>query len=82
MKKVLHLVISESQSGFLKGKFIGDNLRLIYDVISYTQELNIPGMLLLVDFATAFDSISWQFMLNVLKFFTFGENFLRWIQVF
>jgi hypothetical protein len=39
-------------------------------------------MLLLIDFATAFDSISWSFMNKVLEFFNFGEQFKRWINTF
>ena len=37
-------------------------------MISYRQQRkkNIPGMLLLVDFEKAFDSISWKFMYKCL----------------
>jgi len=28
----------------------------------YTEIFYIPGMILLLDFATAFDSISWKYM--------------------
>ena len=37
---------------------------------------------MLVDFAKAFDSVSWKFMYSVLKFFGFGSNIIRWIQTF
>jgi hypothetical protein len=37
---------------------IGDNIRLIYDMLQLTEENNIPGLLLLIDFEKAFDSIS------------------------
>ena len=39
-------------------------------------------MLLLLDFATAFDSLAWSFMYKVLHFFNFGENFIKWIRLF
>lgn len=49
----------------------------------YTEKNNIPGMLLLIDFATAFDSISWEFMFKCLNFFfKFGDNFIKWIKLF
>ena len=41
-----------------------------------------PGLLILVDFAKAFDSVSWKFMHSVLKFFGFGSSIIRWIQTF
>jgi hypothetical protein len=50
--------------------------------MQYTDYHQIPGMLLLIDFATAFDSISWTLMHKVLEFFNFGENFISWVNLF
>ena len=35
-----------------------------------------------IDFEKAFDSISWKFLYNVLKFMGFGTEFIRWIKLF
>jgi hypothetical protein len=51
-------VIDNDQTGFIPGKYIGENTRLIYDVLHFTEEQDIPGILLLIDFEKAFDSIS------------------------
>ena len=56
LKNVIPKLINEDQTGFLKGRFIGENTRLIYDLLSYTEEHNIPGMLLLIYFEKAFNS--------------------------
>ena len=50
MKKVLSYLIHENQKGFLKGRYIGENTRLIYDVLHITKDKNIPGILLMIDF--------------------------------
>lgn len=42
---------------------------MIYDVIDVAQDKHIPGMILLIDFEKAFNSISWKFMYNTLHFF-------------
>ena len=42
--------INNDQTGFLKGRFIGENIRLINSVIDYAEKQNIPGLLLFVDF--------------------------------
>ena len=33
LKKVLHKLIHEDQKGFIAGRFIGENITLIYDVL-------------------------------------------------
>ena len=34
----------------------------IYDIMQYTEDENIPGLLLLIYFEKAFDSVSWLFI--------------------
>ena len=60
----------------------GNNIRLIYDALHYTTTQNKPGMLLLVDFEKAFDTISWNFITKVLSYFKFGPSIQKWITVF
>ena len=82
LKDVLPNLINDDQTGFIRGRFIGDNIRLIYDMIEYLNRKELPGLLLNLDFEKAFDSISWDFMLNVLKEFGFGDDLCKWIKLF
>ena len=82
LKCVLPYIINEDQTGFISGRFIGENIRLLYDVIEYAEKNAIPGMLLLIDFEKAFDTVSWDFLFDVLDFFNFGNDFKQWIYVF
>ena len=66
LKLVLNKLIHENQKGFLSGRFIGENTRLVYDILNYTEQMNKPGLLLLIDFEKPFDSISWDFQFNVI----------------
>ena len=61
---------------------MGENLRLLYDLMDYIKHNDIPGLLLLIDFEKAFDSVSWEFMLKVLDFYNFGDSFKRFVKVF
>ena len=74
LKKVLNTLIHENQKGFLAGRFIGENTRLMYDIIHQTEILNKPGMILLLDFEKAFDSVSWKFIHKVLNFLILARN--------
>jgi hypothetical protein len=41
---------------------MSENTRLIYDLLQYTEDKNIPGWLLLFDSDKAFDSLSWYLL--------------------
>jgi len=82
IKTVLPSLINEDQTGFVAGRYIGDNLRLLYDVMHYLNDTNSPGLLVSLDFEKAFDSVSWSFMLKVLKFFGFKESICQWVSAF
>ena len=60
IKLVINKLISKDQTGFIKGRYIGENIRLIYDLMNYTEQNNIQGLLLLIDFEKAFDSLFTQ----------------------
>ena len=81
IKQTLNPIISDTQTGFLKGRYIGENTRFIYDIMAYTETNNIPGLLVLIDFEKAFDSMSWSFIYKVLKYYGFGGNFIQWIKI-
>ena len=81
IKSTLDYLISDTQTGFLKGRYIGENTRFIYDLMSFTEQKNIPGLLVLLDFEKAFDSISWSFLYKVLKYFGFGKYISDWIKI-
>ena len=82
IKSILHKLIHSDQTGFNAGRYIGENTRLIYDIMQYTEENNIPGLLLSVDFEKAFDSVSWPFIYKVMEFFGFGNSIISWIKTF
>ena len=75
-------IISPSQTGFVSGRYIGGSTRLVYDIMNFTETKNIPGLLMLIDFEKAFDSISWNFIYKTLTYLGFGRNFVQWIQLF
>ena len=80
--KVLLDVINNDQTGFLKGRFIGENIRIIQEIINFTEEEDKPGLLLFVDFEKAFDSLEWHFIEKSFLHFNFGPSLVRWIRLF
>ena len=82
LKPHLDYLISKTQTGFLTGRYIGENARLVYDILHETEKNKIPGLLMLIDFEKAFDSVSWSLLYRTLKLFNFQESFIRWIRTF
>ena len=80
LEAVLPLLINADQTGYIKGRYIGENVRLISDIISYTAAKNLPGLAVFLDFEKAFDSIEWNFLFKVLDKLNF--DFKNWIQTF
>ena len=82
MKDVLPEIISHTQTGFVKGRYIGESVRLLEEVLDYVETNNIPCLLFFSDFEKAFDSVDHDYLLETLKHLNFGENFIKWIKVF
>ena len=82
IKNVLPGFIHHNQTGYVKDRFIGETIRSIYDVMDYTVEENIPGLMIFIDFEKAFDSEEWDFLYKCLESFNFGPDFLKWVKTF
>ena len=78
--KVIHKIINENQTGYIKKRFIGQNIRLIQDMIQHSKGSTNKGVILFLDFEKAFDSIEWNFIFLTLERMKFGNNFISWIK--
>ena len=81
IKKVLPS-IHHNQTGYVKDRFIGEAIRSIFDIMDFTAKENIPGLLLFIDFQKAFDSVEFELLIESLKKFNFGRDFLQWVKTF
>ena len=71
-------MIHSDQTGFVKGRYIAQNIRLLSDLMEDLDHKNLSGIFLFIDFEKAFDTLEWNFILDTLKFFNFGPNFIKW----
>ncbi len=81
LQGVLKDLVHHDQTGYIKGRFIGNNARLIQDYFDYCENFDVPGILLFLDFEKAFDSVEWNFMFSVLEKLNFGEKFIKWVKI-
>ena len=54
---VLDKIISTDQAGYVKKRFIGQNIRLIQDVLEHAKNNRRSGIMLFLDFEKALDSL-------------------------
>ena len=56
----MYKVIDTTQTAYTSGRYIGENTRLVYDIIHWANNNKKPGMLMAADFEAAFESIAWS----------------------
>ena len=66
LKPVLSTLNSSNQTCFDKGRYIGENTRLVYDIMKNTEENSLPWLIVLKDFKKAFDTSSFNFIEQVI----------------
>ena len=82
LEPILGTLIHPDQTGFVKGRYIGGNIRLVNDVMEIAKTQNLPGILTPLDFRKAFDSLEWPFIMKTLDYFKFGTDMKRWVSTF
>lgn len=78
LKRVLKEIIHLDQQGCIPGRYVGQNIRLVEDII---QNHNDDEVVVLLDQQKAFDRVEWQWLFKVLDKFNFGPNFKKWIEI-
>ena len=73
---ILPDLIGSDQRGFVRDRYIGDNVYELYSIISQAESEKKPGILLQLDIEKAFDSVSWTYLVEVLNNFNFPSYFI------
>ena len=58
MENVLTSIVHCNQTAYVKGRYIGDSIRLIADLLQYTEETSIGEILFSADFEKAFTPLN------------------------
>lgn len=74
-------MVQNNQVGFIKGRLLCENVLLASELVSdFHKSGPITRGCLQVDLTKAYDSIDWQFLLNILKAFDLPLLFISWIK--
>ena len=79
INRVLPTIIDSDQNGFICKHGAALSIRLIEDILRYTEKNDIEGAMICLDFRKAFDTIKRDFILYAFESFNFGESVKKWI---
>ena len=64
----------------MKDRYNGESVRLISDILEYTDSNAVEAILFSADFEKVFDSIGHSFLFSVLESFGFLPDFIQWVR--
>lgn len=74
-------VVKRNQVGFLQGRLLCENVLLASELVTdFHAEGRVSRGCLKIDLAKAYDNISWEFILRLLKAFDLPEALINWIK--
>jgi hypothetical protein len=77
----LGTLVSNNQNAFIMGRSLHDNFVLVRQSARLLHQLGEPRVILKLDLAKAFDSLSWPFLFEALQQYGFGRRFLEWLSI-
>ena len=78
LKKVLNTLINKEHSGFLKGRYIGENVRTLVEIIEHAENNEQTGLIFFSYFLKAFDH---RYLFKCLNYFNLRNSFIIWIKL-
>ena len=81
LQKVQPELIDNSQTGFIKGRFMAEGIMKTMEVLQYCNSKKYNAFLISFDFLKAFDTIEWEAMYATLRKFNFGDNFIKMVKI-
>ncbi|CAH9071538.1 unnamed protein product [Cuscuta epithymum] len=77
---LLPTIIHPAQGAFVDGRLMADNIFLAQELVKgYTRKRCSPRCMIKVDLRKAYDTVSWEFLENVLKDIGIPTLFVNWI---
>ena len=79
IKPLMEKLVSDNQTGYMKGRFIGSNVCRIMDLLHYVESKDMECLLFSLDFRKCFDTIEFSAVKGTLEYFNFGPYFISMV---
>ena len=80
IKRVMNKVISKTQNAFVEGRQILDAVLIANEILDSTLRRKKCGLVCKLDIDKAYDSISWEFLYQVMGRMGFNSRWMSWIK--
>lgn len=77
----IHSLVSNSQSAFIKHRCIQDNFLYVRNLARAYHRTKTPALLFKLDISKAFDTVSWEYMLELLEHRGFSSRWRDWLSM-
>lgn len=81
LKKVIGKLVDEVQNAFIEGRFILDGVLIANETVDFMRNKKEKCLIIKVDFEKAYDSLSWEYLDEVLSQMGFGDKWRKWMRV-
>ena len=81
LQKTLDLLIHPSQTGFIKGRNIAQNIMQMQALMEFCESHQQSVYVVSFDFQKAFDNVEWGAILEVLEKCGFGDFFIKMVKI-
>jgi hypothetical protein len=82
MKTILPFVVSDSQSAFVPGRMISDNIMIAFEIIHFLKNKRVgkvPQMAAKLDMSKAYDRVEWDYLKKMMLKLGFHEKWVALI---
>ncbi|XP_010523177.1 PREDICTED: uncharacterized protein LOC104801567 [Tarenaya hassleriana] len=81
LKPILQEIIAPNQTAILKGRLMMENILLATELIREYNRKNTPASAMVkIDIKKAFDTLSWEFLMRILRAMNLPTRFVNWIK--
>ena len=80
MMEVLPILIDERQTTFIESRHLLHNTLIANEVIHEAKRSNKPCLVFKVHYEKVYDSVSWEFLLYMLRRMRFCKRWISWIE--